>query len=336
MMKIGIVGTGANGSCIAADLTRAGLDVSLIDQWPEHVNAMRQSGITIVMPEETINTKVKAYNLCDVCTFNKKFDVIFIVVKAYDTKWISTLIEPYLKEDGIMIGLQNCMTAGIINDIVGANRNLAAVVELSSEIFKPGNVKRNTPPSGSWFGIGSLTAEMDNRIPEILELLKYSGTVAHTQNILSAKWMKLIVNAMTMGPRSILGLRAVEAMNVEGMRELALKIGEEALLIGQKMGFKPEPIFGLNQKDIEQSNRLLELLLDRIIHDVGPHARDAVLQDHLKGRLSEVDLINGLIYEEGQKYGIDCIHNKRVCEITDRIQQNVISPSPNNAKELVG
>ena len=49
-MKIGIVGTGANGSCIAADLTRAGLDVSLIDQWPEHVNAMRQSGITIVMP----------------------------------------------------------------------------------------------------------------------------------------------------------------------------------------------------------------------------------------------------------------------------------------------
>ena len=61
-----------------------------------------------------------------------------------------------------------------------------------------------------------------------------------------------------------------------------------------------------------------------------------MLQDHLKGRLSEVDLINGLIYEEGQKYGIDCIYNKRVCEITDRIQQNVISPSPNNAKELVG
>jgi 2-dehydropantoate 2-reductase len=113
--------------------------------------------------------------------------------------------------------------------------------------------------------------------------------------------MKLIVNAMTMGPRSILGLRAVEAMNIDGMRELALKIGEEALLIGQKMGFRPEPIFGLKQKDIEQSNRLLELLLDKIINDVGPHARDAVLQDHLKGRLSEVDLINGLIWEEGKK-----------------------------------
>jgi 2-dehydropantoate 2-reductase len=334
-MKIGVVGTGANGSCIAADLTQAGLDVSLIDQWPEHVETMRKSGLTVVMPEETINTKVKAYHLCDVCTFNEKFDVIFIVVKAYDTKWVSTLIEPYLKEDGLMIGLQNCMTAEIINEVVGAKRNLAAVVELSSEIFKPGQVKRNTPPSGSWFGVGSLTADMDNRIPEILELLKYSGKVAHTENILSAKWMKLIVNAMTMGPRSILGLRAVEAMNVDGMRELALKIGEEALLIGQKMGFRPEPIFGLKQKDIEQSNRLLELLLDKIINDVGPHARDAVLQDHLKGRLSEVDLINGLIWEEGKKHGIDCMYNKRVCEITEKIQKKLISPSPMNSEELV-
>ena len=334
-MKIGVVGTGANGSCIAADLTQAGLDVSLIDQWPEHVETMRKSGLTVVMPEETINTKVKAYHLCDVCTFNEKFDVIFIVVKAYDTKWVSTLIEPYLKEDGLMIGLQNCMTAEIINEVVGARRNLAAVVELSSEIFKPGQVKRNTPPSGSWFGVGSLTADMDNRIPEILELLKYSGKVAHTENILSAKWMKLIVNAMTMGPRSILGLRAVEAMNVDGMRELALKIGEEALLIGQKMGFRPEPIFGLKQKDIEQSNRLLELLLDKIINDVGPHARDAVLQDHLKGRLSEVDLINGLIWEEGKKHGIDCMYNKRVCEITEKIQKKLISPSPMNSRELV-
>lgn len=334
-MKIGVVGTGANGSCIAADLTQAGLDVSLIDQWPEHVETMRKSGLTVVMPEETINTKVKAYHLCDVCTFNEKFDVIFIVVKAYDTKWVSTLIEPYLKEDGLMIGLQNCMTAEIINEVVGAKRNLAAVVELSSEIFKPGQVKRNTPPSGSWFGVGSLTADMDNRIPEILELLKYSGKVAHTENILSAKWMKLIVNAMTMGPRSILGLRAVEAMNVDGMRELALKIGEEALLIGQKMGFRPEPIFGLKQKDIEQSNRLLELLLDKIINDVGPHARDAVLQDHLKGRLSEVDLINGLIWEEGKKHGIDCMYNKRVCEITEKIQKKLISPSPMNSRELV-
>ena len=39
--KIAVLGTGANGSCVAADLTNAGLDVVLIDQWPAHIEAMR-------------------------------------------------------------------------------------------------------------------------------------------------------------------------------------------------------------------------------------------------------------------------------------------------------
>ena len=49
--KIAVFGTGANGSCIAANLIDAGLDVTLIDQWPEHVNAMREAGLLIRMPE---------------------------------------------------------------------------------------------------------------------------------------------------------------------------------------------------------------------------------------------------------------------------------------------
>ena len=35
--KIVVLGAGANGSCIAANLIDAGRDVTLIDQWPEHV-----------------------------------------------------------------------------------------------------------------------------------------------------------------------------------------------------------------------------------------------------------------------------------------------------------
>ena len=42
--KIAVLGTGANGAAIGADLTRAGLDVVLIDQWPENVAAMRERG----------------------------------------------------------------------------------------------------------------------------------------------------------------------------------------------------------------------------------------------------------------------------------------------------
>jgi 2-dehydropantoate 2-reductase len=39
--RIAFMGTGAQGASIAADFTVAGLDVTLIDQWPAHVEAMR-------------------------------------------------------------------------------------------------------------------------------------------------------------------------------------------------------------------------------------------------------------------------------------------------------
>ena len=49
--RIAVVGTGAIGSSVAADLTDAGHDVTMIDQWPEHVEAMRREGLRVTMPD---------------------------------------------------------------------------------------------------------------------------------------------------------------------------------------------------------------------------------------------------------------------------------------------
>ena len=45
--KIAVLASGANGSVIAADLIEAGLDVTMIDMWGEHIEAMRTNGLKI-------------------------------------------------------------------------------------------------------------------------------------------------------------------------------------------------------------------------------------------------------------------------------------------------
>ena len=125
-----MLGAGANGASIGADLTKAGLDVVLIDQWPEHVQAMRTHGLRIEMPGETLQLPVRAYNLCDVCTFTEQFDIVLLVTKAYDTRWSCQLIEPYLKTDGIVAGVQNGMTVDVIADVVGPARTIGCVIEI--------------------------------------------------------------------------------------------------------------------------------------------------------------------------------------------------------------
>jgi len=64
--------------------------------------------------------------------------------------------------------------------------------------------------------------------------------------------------------------------------------------------------------------------------DIGPSARDCVLQDHLKGRYSEVDLINGLVSEEFERRGLSAPANAAITEITRQIQSGELKPDPAN------
>jgi len=289
--RIAILGAGANGASIGADLTRAGLDVVLIDQWPEHVAAMRRHGIRIEMPESTIETQVRAYNLCDVCTFREKFDVVLMLMKAYDSRWASWLIEPYLKPDGLLVGVQNGMTVDVIADVAGLSRTLGCVIEISSAMFDPGVVTRDSPHARSWFAVGSISAATKGRESEVSDLLRHSGKVEIVENIRATKWMKLVSNATTLVSTALLGLSIQEAAAVPAMRELMLRSGQEALDVGAALGPPVLPIFGLKDGDLSQTNRLVETLLDVLL--VGftlPTTKTTVLQDWMKGRHSEVDV----------------------------------------------
>ena len=328
--KIAVLGTGANGSCTGADLTRAGHDVVLIDQWPAHVEAMRKDGLRIQMPEEELHLPVRAYHLCDVCTLNQKFDIVLLMTKAYDARWMAEFIKPYLADDGLLVGVQNSMTVDDLTEIVGPKRTIGCVVELSSEVYTPGLVLRNTPPKRTWFAIGSLDPATDHWLPEIEAILKDVGKVSISNNIQSAKWMKVVVNCMTMGVKSMMGMTSGEIFQIPGVREMMLRSGEEALAAGQALGYKIEPIIGLKPEDAQGSNRFLENLLDKMTVDVGPTAKNAMLQDHIKGRRTEIDNINGLVVDESRRLGLRTPVNDVLVVINRRITAGELKPDAAN------
>ena len=329
--KIAVLGTGANGASIAADLTNAGLDVVLIEQWPAHVEAMREHGVRIEMPDETILTKVRAYHLCEVCTFDEPFDVVLLVMKAYDTPWACQLIKPYLKDDGLLAGVQNGMTIDAIADVVGPERTIGCVIEISSQMFEPGNVKRQSPPDRSWFAVGSIDPATAGREGEVQELLAHAGTTVVSSDIRSAKWMKLISNCTTLATTAIFGVPIADAVNTPGMREIMLRSGGEALTAGQDLGLRIEPIFGLSEDDVLHTNQLVELLLDKLTSTyIMPDTITTVLQDHMKNRKSEVEDVNGWVVEEQEKLGKTAPVNAAIVEISARIKRGEVEPGPDN------
>jgi 2-dehydropantoate 2-reductase len=335
MSRVAVLGAGANGASIGADLTKAGVDVVLIDQWPEHVFAMRERGLRIEMGEHTLHLPVRAHNLCDVCTFTAPFDIVLLVTKAYDTRWSCELIKPYLKPDGLIVGVQNGMTTDVIADVVGPERTMGCVIEISSMMFDPGIVQRHSPPPRSWFAVGGISPATQGREAEIAALLRHVGSVEIVADIRAAKWMKLVSNATTLVTTAILGLPIVEAVRLPGMRELMLQSGQEALDAGAMIGHPVLPIFGLKGDDMRQTNRLVEKLLDTLLEGfVLPNTKTTVLQDWIKGRHSEVDELNGLVVAERQKRGAAAPVNQAVVEVARRIERGELKPGAENLELL--
>jgi len=328
--KIAVLGTGANGSCVAADLTNAGLDVVLIDQWPAHVEAMRANGLHVTLRQGEIRAKVRAHHLCDLASMHDMFDVVLLVTKAYDTRWHCELIKPHLKPDGFLVGLQNAMTADIIADVVGSSRTLGCVPELSSYCFVPGEIKRNTAPERTWFALGSLHPSTEGREEEVAAILRHAGKVEVRSDIIAAKFMKLILNSMTLGTMAMTGGELTD-QQPEGMQDFMMRLGSESLRVGEALGHPIVPVFGLTKAEIEGANNLLQKLIDKINHDIGPgRGANTTLQDHMKGRLSEIDMINGLVVEEGKKRGIATPANETMVEVTRRIFAGELKPDPKN------
>jgi 2-dehydropantoate 2-reductase len=335
--RIAVVGTGASGASVGADLTRAGLDVTFIDQWPAHVEAMRANGIRIVMPDETVTTPVRAMHLCDVATLQHKFDIVLIAVKAYDTRWTCELIKPVLSPNGLVVGLQNGMTLEDTASIVGPERTIGAVVEIASNMFEPGIVNRQTPPAGTWYGLGSYDDKMKARVAEAADIMRHAGKVEVVDDIRSAKWMKLIVNASEFLPSAILNLPLADAIKVPGIREVMLQSGREAMKTALALGHNPTPILGKARIESNDPDSYVDSLLDAVLSGwTLPNTRVAPLQDWMKGRRAEVDDINGVVVVEGRKLGRPVPINEKLVVISHRIESGELKADPSNVKLLVG
>ena len=331
--KIAIVGAGANGAGIGADLTRAGHDVTFIEQWPAHVEAMRERGIRVTTPADgkSVVTRVNVKHLCEVATLRERFDIVYVVLKAYDTRWGCELIKPVVADDGVVVGLQNGMTTDDVVSIMGAERALGGVIELGANMFVPGEVERHNLHSNTWFALGSDNPVAHAKAQGAAEILRAAGTVEVVDDIRSAKWMKLVLNAAELVPSAILDLAIPAAARLPGMRELMLEAGNEAVRAVACLGLSVVPIFGMDNVDPARPEEFVSSIFDLLLSDFSlPDTKATVLHDWMKNRRSEVDQINGLVVEVLAGAGLPAPVNAAAVQIAHRIERGELAADIGN------
>jgi 2-dehydropantoate 2-reductase len=346
--RIAMVGTGALGGYIGGYLTKNGYDVTMIDMWPENIEAMRSRGLELdgVTPDEKFTVRnAKTMHLTEVQSLAKQrpIDIAFVSVKSYDTEWATTLIKPYLAPSGYVVSLQNCVNEEKIAAIVGWGKTLGVVASLISvDMYEPARIRRTAAKGGAQhtvFRIGEVHGVMTRRVTELVEMFKTIDSAKGTTNLWGERWSKLAQNGMRNGVSALTGLTSPQCDLNPAVRRFAIKLGGEAVRVAEALGFQLEKIGGVKPELLAlaaEDNRdalaeVEEHMTARAKENPrGDMQRPSMAQDIRKGRRTEIDFMNGFIADKGKLLGIPTPTHTKLVELVTRLERGEIQPSPSH------
>jgi 2-dehydropantoate 2-reductase len=347
--KIAIVGTGAVGGYAGAHMAQAGEDVTFIDPWPEHVEHMRKHGLRVShamnVPEFTV--PVRALHITDAQQLAKEkpVDIAFVCMKSYDTAWATMMIRQYLSPNGYVVSLQNCMNEETIAGIVGWGKTLGCIASsITVNLPDPGHIHRGAGKHGAAhtvFRAGEVHGRVTPRAQEVCRLVGTADSAKVTDNLWGERWSKLVANVMGNGLSACTGLPGGQILQNEPIRRFGVRLGSEAIRVGQALGYALEEILHLPPDTIARAGEGDEAAMGTYVEQrfkdakkTSAEQRPSMGQDMQKGRRTEIEYLNGFVVREGEKVGLACRANAVLTDIVTRVEKGELKPDPRHITEL--
>lgn len=331
-MRAAIYGAGSLGTILGAYITKNGGQVELINRNKAHIEALQTKGAQVV---GTVNftQPVTAY-LPE--QMEGKYDIIFLMTKQQQNVEVVTRLKEFLADDGVIVTLQNGIPELQIGEIVGNNRTLGCTVAWGATMKGAGVCELTSQPDSLTFSLGSLTAERNGHFEDVKALLEKMGEVEVDENFVGTRWSKLLINAAFSGMSAVLGCTFGEAAKPKASRRIVQALIKECIDVCAVGGIRIEPVQGKDIVKLLDYKSCIKKALSFFIIPIAirKHAllKASMLQDIEKGKLTEVDAINGVVSAYGRKVGCPTPMNDKVVEIIHRIEKGELTPSFDNLK----
>ena len=304
-MKIAVIGVGAMGSVYAALLAEAGNDVWAIDTWAEHLDAIRQNGLRVEGASgDRIVTNVHAVS--DVVEAGE-CDLYIIATKAAGVEAAARSIARVMGGTSLVLTIQNGLGSGerIAQFMPTGNVLLGVADGFGASMKGPGHAHHNAM---KLIRLGEMNGGLTERLAQVEQVWQSAGFNAKAfEDINQLIWEKFLCNVTFSAPCTVFDCTVGELMANPVWWDVATGCTREAYACGIakqiSFGFD-DPVayvtaFGANM----------------------PHARPSMLLDHMAGRVSEIDAINGRVPVLGRKLGIATPYNDTLCAIVRRHEE---------------
>ena len=309
-MKIGIVGTGAMGCVYAALLGDSGNEIWAVDSWAEHIAAMATNGLTL---EGASGTRTVRLNATTDPAAAGECELVIIATKAMDVAAAAEAARPMLGPQTTVLTIQNGLgSAAKVAGILGAERVVLGVVGgFGASITAPGKAHHN---GMQLVRLGEMNRPVSERVENLAELWRGGGfTVKCFDDMDQLVWEKLICNCAFSASSALTGWTVGEIIADKNAWSVAGNCALEAYLVARATNIRLDIDDPINY-----------------VRDFGakiPHARPSMLLDHMAGRRSEIDAINGAISPAAARVGVKAPVNETVSALV-RAKEQTFAGAP--------
>lgn len=297
--KIAIVGAGAMGSIYAAMMAEAKHEVWAIDSWDDHVEAINATGLRLEGPggDRTVNRIMATSRIEDAGAC----DLYVIATKANAVGEAARGVAGVMRPDSLVLTIQNGLGAGdrIAAHMATDNVLLGVADGFGASMRGPGHAHHNAM---RLIRLGEIRGGITRRLRTLETLWQEAGfTVRAFEDITQLIWEKFVCNVTLSAPCTAFDCNVGALMANEDAWEVALDCAREAHACGVAEGVN------FSFEDV-----------DRYVTDFAtlmPNASPSLRLDHLAGKLSEIDAINGMVPVLGARHGISTPVNETLTAI---------------------
>ncbi len=307
-MKIAMIGCGAAGSVFAAYLRRGGAELTLVDPYRAHMDAIRREGLRFrLRGEEQLLT---GFACCDSAAELGPVDAVILMVKATQTEGLIPDLRHCVGPETVVVSLQNGLgNDELLSRYFPPENILYGFGTIGTELPEPGKCV-SKPESGVIMRFGAVKdSPLSRRAGQWLEQCFNAGgcSTVFEPDIRPFVWKKAISNSGYNTLSALLRLKVGDYLALEAGEELLKSVWAEGCAVCRAVtgvDLWPEMLEELPRLKQGFATYYPSMAQDVLIHQ----------------RQTEVQLLNGAIVRYGEACGIPTPVNEALTRMITCIQ----------------
>jgi len=314
-MKIAVIGAGAIGNLVAGYLKLKGEDVSLVGR-NDSVSIIKEKGLQISGVRRNFNIEIDATK-----RLTQNSDLVILATKTQDVEDALKDNLSFLKDSTILTTQNGVHADSIVAKYIPKENIISSIVMFGATYLEPGKVVHNF--EGNWI-LGRIFSKNDGHIAKVSEVLNKIFPTIVAKNIQGMKYLKVFVNANNCIP-AILGISMQEAFSDIDISRISIAIWQEGLDIVSRSGidlvslpdFSLERMTKLTSMPIAEAARIFSGIMSNLSKEP---LYGSILQSIKRGRVSEIDYINGEFVRLAKDNNLAASLNKKLVKMVHEVE----------------